>query len=660
MEKVKQLLGDLKKKVADEAVVEADLYAKFERWCDLEQQQCRNDIAGAKTRISEAEADIDEQSAMVTRLGYDLEKLALELSHKEKDLQKDTELREKEHAEFIETFNGLQASVDTLDKALAALSKTISKETLLQAQRALTLVLRRSSSPSGVPADRMQAFFQQVADGVPQQQQQPQALLQQPAQPVYEGKSGMVKKVVEDMKNDIVEQQRQASKDEENAAHTFEKLALQMKNEIANLNKNIEGVKMSRAACEEKIAQLSQEKQTAETYLADTEKYLTDTITNCQEKAAQFEMRTKGREEELAAIDEAIKVLTTDRAKELQKREVRGQATTLLEQSPSFLQVRSRRSVPLGRRFYTPPLGFLQLDSLTSRMVQAMRADPFGKVKKMIEDMVVKLLSEQAQEQEHKAWCDTETAKTTKQEKYHARNADKLTSRIEEEKAEMEQLKTDIQDRSEDLEKMNAEAKEATEIRQSEKAEAETALKDYADAQEMLQKAIQVLSDFYTKQRAAAGASLLQQSAAAAPPQTFEGTDPAAAREQAAQNILNILEIALSDFTKLESQTQTEEATAQKEYDTYYQEYKVQKAVAEKERENFSMTLAKLEDSVKTATKDLSEVTVELTAAREYLGKLETTCDFSGPSYEERQKRREAEMKSLQNALAIISGEAIP
>merc|ERR1719482_673934 len=104
MEKVKSLLAQLKKEIEEEAEVEAKMYAEFERWCDLEVQQCNNDIAGAKTRITEHESNIDEAKAGITRLGYEMEKLAMEVSHKEEDLAKSTALREKEHADFITVY----------------------------------------------------------------------------------------------------------------------------------------------------------------------------------------------------------------------------------------------------------------------------------------------------------------------------------------------------------------------------------------------------------------------------------------------------------------------------------------------------------------------------------------------------------------------------
>merc|ERR1719181_2144349 len=64
--------------------------------------------------------------------------------------------------------------------------------------------------------------------------------------------------------------------------------------------------------------------------------------------------------------------------------------------------------------------------------------DPFKKIKKMIEDMVSKLMEEANEEAEHKGFCDTEmgTNKNTR---------DTKTSEIDALNAEIEQLTADIE-----------------------------------------------------------------------------------------------------------------------------------------------------------------------------------------------------------------------
>merc|ERR1712078_425896 len=79
-------------------------------------------------------------------------------------------------------------------------------------------------------------------------------------------------------------------------------------------------------------------------------------------------------------------------------------------------------------------------------MATKMSEDPFTKVKKMIKDMVVKLMEEANDEAEHKGWCDTElgTNKQTRDEK--SALAGELTASIEQMTAQTQQLASQIAD----------------------------------------------------------------------------------------------------------------------------------------------------------------------------------------------------------------------
>merc|ERR550537_1604543 len=70
--------------------------------------------------------------------------------------------------------------------------------------------------------------------------------------------------------------------------------------------------------------------------------------------------------------------------------------------------------------------------------------DPFKKIKKMIQDMVDKLMEEANEEAEHKGFCDTEmgTNKNTRDEK--TEEVDELRAFIEELTADIEKLAKDI------------------------------------------------------------------------------------------------------------------------------------------------------------------------------------------------------------------------
>merc|ERR1719326_2543378 len=67
-----------------------------------------------------------------------------------------------------------------------------------------------------------------------------------------------------------------------------------------------------------------------------------------------------------------------------------------------------------------------------TQMVSSARADPFAKIKGLIEDMVEKLVTEANEEANQKAFCDEEQAKARKQQEEKSMLYDKFTARLDE------------------------------------------------------------------------------------------------------------------------------------------------------------------------------------------------------------------------------------
>merc|ERR1711876_64308 len=100
-------------------------------------------------------------------------------------------------------------------------------------------------------------------------------------------------------------------------------------------------------------------------------------------------------------------------------------------------------------------MGFLQqrAHELQSRVLSAIAervsADPFRKVKKMIKDLITKLMEEANEEAEHKGWCDTELATNEKTRKEKTDAVESLHAQKDELEASIAKLTQDIQELTE-------------------------------------------------------------------------------------------------------------------------------------------------------------------------------------------------------------------
>merc|ERR550537_1988771 len=128
-------------------------------------------------------------------------------------------------------------------------------------------------------------------------------------------------------------------------------------------------------------------------------------------------------------------------------------------------------------------------------MANRVAEDPFKKIKKMIEDMVSKLMEEANEEAEYKGFCDTEmgTNKATRDTK--TEEIDKLTALIEELTADIAKLGTDAATLADEIFEIDSAVSKATALRSSEKEKNTVTIADAKVASEATARAVAVLKD---------------------------------------------------------------------------------------------------------------------------------------------------------------------
>merc|ERR1719213_282092 len=273
-------------------------------------------------------------------------------------------------------------------------------------------------------------------------------------------------------------------------------------------------------------------------------------------------------------------------------------------------------------------------------IAQRVEEDPFKKFKKMIKDLVYKLMEEAREEAEHKGWCDTELTTNQQTRVKKTEEVAQLTQEVEDLTAEIAALTQAIEELTAAIAELDAAMAKATAEREASKEKNTETINDAKEAQ------------------AAEATALNQQTPAEDAPETFDA--PYKGNQTGASSVMDFLEVILSDFARLQSQTETAEAAEQEEYDTYMFESKKDKALKENEIKHKEERKAQCETDLARAKDELEAAQKALAAAVAYYEKLKPTCVDSGISYEERVKQREEEIQSLKEALAMLEGLDLP
>jgi vacuolar-type H+-ATPase subunit I/STV1 len=280
--------------------------------------------------------------------------------------------------------------------------------------------------------------------------------------------------------------------------------------------------------------------------------------------------------------------------------------------------------------------------------------DPFAKIKKLIKDMIIKLMEEANAEADHKAYCDVEMATNKQTRDNKAAEAEDLTAQIERAEAEISQLTEDISRLADEIAELQGQQANAQEIRDAEKAKNTETINDAKVAQAAVEKAMQVLQDFYDKAAKAAfvqstsdlGAEMAQASKSKAP---YKGMATGGG------NLVDFLDVILSDFARLQSETEQAEETSQSAHDKFMNEAADDVALKSTEKEHKEGKRDRATELSRDLKKELKLTQEELDAALKYYDELKPSCVEETMSYEERKAQREAEIESLKEALDMFA-----
>merc|ERR1719274_483946 len=632
VQKVIQLLDDLKGKVEADLAAEEKLMEEYTSWCDEEANTKEDAITSSKRTIGDLEATIEDAKATIISLTSSIDELTTSISASEKDLDEATSLRNKEHDDFMASEKELVDTVDSLERAITVLKKNLGflqNGRVSEALGASLSGLRKVVEASWVNAHQKSVLTSLMQSKDSDEDEQPQGTTV-----AYESSSSGILDTIADMQGKAEESLSSTRKDEMEAAHAYALVKQGLEDEIKVANKQLSEATLTRSTTEEELhsaeASLS---ETEEALAADT-KYLEELKQSCTTKATEWAARQKQASEETAAIQKAKDILSEGVKVFLQT----SSHTRLQSETEASLDARSQVVSILKK------LARTENSYALAQLASQARSDPFGKIRGLIEEMIAKLTDEAAEEADQKSFCDEETSESKAKQADLSGKLDKVSARISKAESGKAKLLEEIKMLETEISEMDAGQAEATKVRQEEHEEYLKASKDFKDSAAAVAKAIDVLTDYYSS------AAFVQ---VRSKQPEFGG-----AKGDVGSTIVSVLEVAESDFTSLLAESEADESSAQEAYDKLTQENAVTKATKTGDVKAKTSEVKQLEVALGNYKENKATTTEELDAVLAYLDKLKPQCETKVMSYADKKAKREQEIAGLKEALTILSADA--
>merc|ERR1719377_24194 len=213
---------------------------------------------------------------------------------------------------------------------------------------------------------------------------------------------------------------------------------------------------------------------------------------------------------------------------------------------------------------------------------------------------------------------------------------EKLTTQIDSQTAKSGKLKEEVATLQKELAALAKAQAEMDKLRAEEKAVFDKNSAEIKKGVEGVKLALKVLREYYAKDDKSHSSA-----------------------DGAGSGIIGLLEVCESDFSKALAEMIAAEESAVKEYESTTKENEITKATKEQDAKYKTKEAKGLDEETAEATADRTGVQEELDAVNEYYAGIKERCVAKAETYEERVKRRTAEIAGLKEALSILEGEAV-
>merc|ERR1719151_38519 len=669
--KVVTMLQSMQAKVTEEGEKELALYDKYMCYCKTAGGDLAASIASAGDSITDLGNKIKAAEEQKIVLEEELKTAQADRTAAKAAMAEATAIREKEAAAFAAEKAAADKDIAAVAKAVAALEKGMAGA-FLQTGAAQLLKKIASKSKDLNDDDRQDLM----------------AFLSNTQGTDYPPQSGQIVGILKQMGDEMAAGLADATKVEEAAIATYEKLMAAKKKEVIALTKEIE-TKLTRIGdLGVEIAQMKNDLGDTQEALIQDKKFLDNLEENCEKKKKEWEVIVKTRAEELAALADTIKVLNDDDALELFKK--------TLPSASSFMQIQVTAKEMRSKAVAELKV-FMQKHPKNARielLALALEGKKIGfdKVIKMIDDMITTLKIEQADDDAKKEYCAKELDLADDKKKGLERAVAGLETAIENGKDAIAHLGTEIAALIAGIKELDKMVMEATAQRQEENEDFKDLMASDTAAKELLKFAKNRLNKFYNPKlykappktelsredrivenmsgtsaptEAPGGiagtgievfAQVSQHTHREAPPPPPETFGAYSKKSEDSMGVMAMIDLLIADLDKEMTEAETNEKDAQGDYETLMKDSAAKRTKDSKLLGEKETIKAETEADLESSVDEKAATTKELMSTMQYIQSLHNECDWLIKYFDVRREARASEIDALGKAKAVLSG----
>jgi len=656
--KVVTMLQNMQTKIAAEGEKKQKMFDQYMCYCNNADGTLGKSISDAGTKIPQVASAIKEGAAMKIQLEAELKEAQVNRVEAKDAIAKATAIREREAAAYAKTKAEAEANIGALAKAIPAIEKGMGGAFLQTTSASILRQISVSANMNTADRDVLASFLSAGSN--------------------YAPASGEIVGILKTLHDEMTKDFADATADENGSIASFESLVAAKTKEIEALTKAIESKTMRVGELGVKLAMMENDLEDTKEGLAEDQKFLGNLDKNCALKKAEWAAYQAMQATEAVALADTIKVLNDDDALELFKK-------TLPAAGSSFVQV-AVSSAALRLNAMHVLKGAKKADPRLDLIEMAMKGGKigFGKIIKMIDNLVVELKAEQGIDNDKKVYCEAELDKAEDKEKGLKLDISDLEKALEDGAESIATLASEIEALNDGIKALDKSVAEATETRKKEHDDFVETLAANSAAKDLLGFAKNRLNKFYNPKAYKAppkrelseeeqitvnnGGTLaptaapggiagtgigLNQVAPAPPPEANLAYKKSG---ESSNGVMAMIDLIVADVDKEIQTMNVDEKDAQHDYEGFMSDASAKRAQDSKAITDKESAKAETETEVQSNSDDKKSKTINAMETAKYIGGLHQECDWLIKNFDVRKSARSGEIDALGKAKSVLSG----